>query len=159
MSDCGLTDLGSKQSTNESKAWTHVQQESENSSWVMGYSGTRQQIGFLSWTCFSPVNDLLIRVWNAELGSQWQGLGISRSPGALIKHFRGTGLSFWVQMSSDCKCNYLQSYQEAAARVESGCVATSRIHWSDVTWVSQAAVRPHWYAKQGWPPWGDHICK
>ena len=81
-------------------------------------------------------------------GARGKALGTA-PPSALwlsASGFRSTGLICWEQMSSDYKCNYRRASRNSAG-VETGCMATSRIHSSNVTSVSLAG---------SWGPLSDH---
>lgn len=107
------------------------------------YSGTWQQVRFLFWTHVSPVNYMLFLVRNAGQGSQWQGLeeGCPLPTPMLswsASELRAAGLLCGETDVLRLQTQLPASYQEEEARVEAGCVATSRIHRRNVTLVSLA---------------------
>lgn len=113
---------------------------------VTEYSGTQQQLRFFffPWTYLSPVNYILFLLWNA---GTWEPATRPRgpTPPALwlsASEFRGHRAE-WLE--TDVLGQQMQLLIELGAGdsggVESGCTATSRIDWSNVTLVSPARIQ------------------
>lgn len=95
------------------------------------------------WTHFSPANYVLFLIWNAELGSQRQGLG-DCSPNALSKRFRIQGPGADAPETDVLTAN----------AITCRAIRRQRLEWSLVAWLPQGYTEVMWH-QCCWPGPGD----